>query len=410
MYWGMADVKAIRRRYRAVRSVLNERSRRLWAGAEALAAGRGGIAAVQRVTGLCYRAIARGMKEAQLPRQPAPERIRAPGAGRKRSQVLDPGLEPALGALVEPESRGDPMSPLRWTLKSTRVLSEELGKQGHAVGRTVVGEILHALGYSLQGTRKTREGATHVDRNAQFEYINAQATAFLKGGRPVISVDTKKKEKVGDFENRGREWRPRGRPPEVRVHDFVDKELGKVAPYGVYDLANNVGWVSVGISHDTAEFAVATIGTWWRRLGRRRFPRARSALITADGGGSNGARTRLWKWELQKFVNRTGLTVTVCHFPPGTSKWNKIEHRLFSFITKNWRGKPLENHATILKLIASTKTAAGLKVYCELDDHPYEKGLKVSDEQMAQLNIKPHNFHGEWNYTLRPQRKRARKK
>jgi hypothetical protein len=350
------------------------------------------------------------MKEAQLSRQAAPERIRAPGAGRKLVEDLDPGLEPALEALVEPEARGDPMSPLRWTLKSTRVLSEELGKQGHAVGKTVVGEILHALGYSLQGTRKTREGAKHVDRNAQFEYINAQAMAFLKGGRPVISVDTKKKEKVGDFENRGREWRPRGRPPEVRVHDFVDKELGKVAPYGVYDLANNVGWVSVGISHDTGEFAVATISTWWRRLGRRRFPKARSLLITADGGGSNGARTRLWKWELQKFVNRTGLTVTVCHFPPGTSKWNKIEHRLFSFITKNWRGKPLESHATIVKLIAATKTAAGLKVYCELDDHHYEKGIKVPDDQMAQLNIKPHEFHGEWNYTLRPQRKRARKK
>jgi hypothetical protein len=409
MYRGMADTKAIRQRYRAVRLLLNERSRRRWAGAEALAAGRGGIAAVQNVTGLCYRTIARGMREATSRDGVGADRVRAPGAGRKRIEALDRGLEPALEALVEPESRGDPMSPLRWTLKSTRVLSEELTAQGHPVGRTVVGEFLHALGYSLQSTRKTREGASHVDRNAQFEYINAQATAFLKGRRPVISVDTKKKENVGDFENRGREWRPRGKPTEVRVHDFIDEELGKVAPYGVYDLANNVGWVGVGISHDTAEFAVATIGTWWRRLGRRRFPKARSLLITADGGGSNGTRVRLWKWELQKFVNRTGLTVTVCHFPPGTSKWNKIEHRLFSFITKNWRGKPLESHATILKLIASTKTATGLKVFCELDDHHYEKGLEVLDEQMAQINITRHEFHGDWNYTIRPQRRTAKR-
>jgi len=406
----MADTKAIRQRYRAVRSLLNERSRRLWAGAEALAAGRGGIAVVQSVTGLCYRTVARGMREAKSRRRMGADRIRAPGAGRKRVETLDQGLEFALEALVEPESRGDPMSPLRWTLKSTRVLSEELTRQGHPVGRTVVGEFLHAFGYSLQSTRKTREGASHVDRNAQFEYINAQATAFLKGRRPVISVDTKKKENVGDFENRGREWRPRGRPAEVRVHDFIDKELGKVAPYGVYDLANNVGWVSVGISHDTAEFAVATIGTWWRRLGRRRFPKARSLLITADGGGSNGTRVRLWKWEIQKFVNRTGLTVTVCHFPPGTSKWNKIEHRLFSFITKNWRGKPLESHATILRLIASTKTATGLKAYCELDGHHYEKGIEVSDEQMARINIKRHEFHDDWNYTIRPQRRTAKQK
>jgi len=321
--------------------------------------------------------------------------------------VRDPNLESALKALVDPCTRGDPESALRWTIKSTRVLAAELTAQGHPVGRTVVGEILHALGYSLQSTRKTREGSKHVDRNAQFEYINEQAMAFLKGKRPVISVDTKKKEKVGDFENRGREWRPRGQPPEVRVHDFVDRELGKAAPYGVYDLANNVGWVSVGVSHDTSEFAVRTIAQWWRRLGRRHFPRTRSLLITADGGGSNGTRVRLWKWELQKFVNRTGLTVTVCHFPPGTSKWNKIEHRLFSFITKNWRGKPLDSHATIVKLIASTKTNAGLKVYCELDDREYEKGIKVSDEQMSKLNIKRHEFHGDWNYTLRPQRKGA---
>ena len=307
--------------------------------------------------------------------------------------------------LVEPLSRGDPESPLRWTLKSLRRLSEELRRGGHVAGRTLVGELLHDMGYSLQGTRKTREGSAHVDRNAQFEYINAQAVTFLKGRRPVISVDTKKKELVGDFKNGGQEWHRKGKPPEVRVHDFIIKDLGKVAPYGVYDLANNVGWVGVGISHDTAEFAVATIAKWWRRLGRRRFPKAKSLLITADAGGSNGTRVRLWKWELQKFADRTGLAITVCHMPPGTSKWNKIEHRLFSFITQNWRGKPLDSHATILKLIASTTTATGLKVYCELDEHDYEKGLGVADEQMAQLNIKRHEFHGDWNYTIRPRRK-----
>jgi len=403
------DIKAMSQRYRGLSETMNERTRRLWAGAEALAAGRGGITAVQCVTGMCYRSVVRGMREVQSASGVDPERIRASGGGRKRAEVLDPGLTAALEALVEPLSRGDPQSPLRWVLKSTRRVSQELGAQGHAAGRSLVCELLHAMGYSLQANRKTREGASHVDRNAQFEYINAQATAFLKGKRPVVSVDTKKKELVGDFKNGGREWRPRGNPHEVRVHDFMDKQLGKVAPYGVYDLANNVGWVAVGISHDTAEFAVATIAKWWRRLGRRRYPKARCLLITADGGGSNGTRVRLWKWELQKFVNRTGLTITVCHMPPGTSKWNRIEHRLFSFITQNWRGKPLESHAAIVKLIASTTTTAGLKVYCELDDRPYEKGIEVSDEQMAQINIKRHEFHGDWNYTIRP-RQRVKKR
>ena len=398
----------MRERYRALRKTMNERARRQWAGAEALAAGRGGIKAVERVTGLCYRTIARGMREAQSESRVELERVRAPGGGRKCAEVLDPDLTRSLEALVEPLARGDPQLPLRWTLKSTRRLSQELQATGHAAGRSLVSELLRAMGYSLQANRKTREGSSHVDRNAQFEYINAQATAFLKGKRPVISVDTKKKELVGDFKNGGREWRPRGNPEEVRVHDFIDKDLGKVAPYGVYDLANNVGWVGVGISHDTAEFAVATIAKWWRRLGRRRYSKARSLLITADSGGSNGTRVRLWKWELQKFANRTGLTITVCHMPPGTSKWNKIEHRLFSFITQNWRGKPLESHATIVKLIASTTTATGLKVYCELDKQPYEKGVKVTDEQMDQINIKRHEFHGDWNYTIRPKR-RAKK-
>jgi len=398
-------------RYRALRASMNERTRRCWAGAEALAEGRGGIAAVQRVTGMCYRSIVRGMREAQSASTFEVERIRAPGGGRKRAEVVDPDLMPSLEAIVEPLARGDPQTALRWTLKSTRRLSQELRAQGHAAGRSLVRQLLHSLGYSLQSNRKTREGSSHVDRNAQFEYINAHATAFLKGRRPVISVDTKKKELVGNFKNGGREWRPRGRPQEVRVHDFMDKDLGKVAPYGVYDLADNVGWVAVGISHDTAEFAVATIARWWRRLGRHRYPKARSLLITADGGGSNGTRVRLWKWELQNFANQTGLTITVCHMPPGTSKWNKIEHRLFSFITQNWRGKPLESHATIVKLIASTKTATGLKVYCELDSHAYDKGIRVTDEQMSQLDIEPHEFHGDWNYTIhpspRPRRRRS---
>lgn len=399
----------MRQRYRAVRKTLNERTRRLWAGSEALAAGRGGINAVRHVTGLCYRVIVRGMREVQSATGLEPERVRVAGGGRKRAEVRDPDLMRVLEALVEPLARGDPQSPLRWVLKSTRRLSQELRGRGHAAGRSLVCELLHALGYSLQANRKTRDGSSHVDRNAQFEYINAQAIAFLKGKRPVISVDTKKKELVGDFKNGGREWRPRGNPHEVRIHDFMDQDLGKVAPYGVYDLANNVGWVGVGISHDTAEFAVATIARWWRRLGRRRYPKARSLLITADSGGSNGTRVRLWKWELQKLADRTGLMITVCHMPPGTSKWNKIEHRLFSFITQNWRGKPLESHAAIVKLIASTTTATGLKVYCELDDHRYEKGLEVSQEQMAQINIQRHEFHGDWNYTIRPRRKATKR-
>jgi hypothetical protein len=405
----MADIAGIRRRYRGIRRLLNERTRRVWAGSEALTAGWGGVRAVMQVTGLSHPTVERGMREVRAAGQGLdPARIRRPGAGRKPAEVADPGLAPALEGLVEPGTRGDPESTLRWTIKSTRRLAEELGRQGHPVGRTSVWQLLLAAGYSLQGTRKTREGSSHVDRNAQFEYINAQATAFVKGRRPVISVDTKKKELVGDFKNGGREWHARGRPPQVRVHDFIIEKLGKVAPYGVYDLANNVGWVGVGISHDTAEFAVATITRWWKRLGRKRFPRARSLLITADGGGSNGTRVRLWKWELQGLADRTGLTITVCHMPPGTSKWNKIEHRLFSFITQNWRGKPLDSHATILKLISATKTATGLKVYCELDEHEYEEGREITDEQMAGLNLKRHEFHGDWNYTIAPRQRRRR--
>ena len=402
----MVDVKAIRRRYKAVRATFNERTRRIWVGAEALSAGRGGIAALQRITGLSYPTIARGVREAQARSRLAADRVRRPGAGRKRADVLDAGLKAALVRLVEPNARGDPKSPLRWILKSTRRLSDELKEQGHVAGRSLVCEMLHAMGYSLQANRKTREGSSHPDRNAQFEHINARATSFLKARRPVISVDTKKKELVGDFKNGGREWRPKGKPQEVRVHDFMIETKGKVSPYGVYDLANNVGWVGVGVDHDTAEFAVATIARWWKRLGRRRFPKARTLLVTADGGGSNGTRVRLWKWALQKFADQTGLKVSVCHLPPGTSKWNKIEHRLFSFITRNWRGKPLETHATIVKLIASTTTRTGLKVYCELDRQRYPKGVKVTDEQMAEVRIKRDTFHGEWNYTILPRRRR----
>jgi hypothetical protein len=402
----MIDVKAIRLRYQRLRSTMNERTRRLWAGAEALAAGLGGIAAVHRVTGLSLQTIADGVRDVTQAKDLGGDRIRRPGAGRKSAQVLDPSLLSALERLVEPVSRGDPESPIRWTCKSTRRLAAELTAQNHPIGKSLVGEMLHAMGYSLQANRKTREGSSHPDRDAQFQHINAVATTRLKAGLPVISVDTKKKELVGDFKNGGREWRPRGKPQDVRVHDFMLAEEGKgrVSPYGVYDLANNVGWVAVGIHHDTAAFAVATIEGWWRRLGRRRYPKARSLMISADGGGSNGTRVRLWKWELQQFADRSGLSISVCHLPPGTSKWNKIEHRLFSFITQNWRGKPLETHATILKLIAATTTTTGLRVYSELDTHPYPKGVKVTDEQMTQIHLKPDAFHGEWNYTIKPRR------
>jgi hypothetical protein len=405
----MVDMAAIRKRYRAMRGTFNERTRRLWAGSEAWAAGRGGIAALQRITGLTRPTILRGVREARSPSRLPAGQVRASGGGRKRATVLDPGLARALERLVEPDARGDPEKPLRWTLKSTRLLSDELTRQGHAVGRSVVCEMLHDMDYSLQANRKTREGSSHPDRNGQFEHINAQASAFLKSGQPVISVDTKKKELVGDFKNGGREWRPKGRPQEVRVHDFMIETKGKVSPYGVYDLAHNVGWVGVGIDHDTAEFAVGTIARWWNRLGRRLYPKTKTILVTADGGGSNGTRVRLWKWALQQFADRTGLAVSVCHMPPGTSKWNKIEHRLFSFITRNWRGKPLETCMTIVKLIAATTTKAGLKVYCELDTHRYPSGVKVTEEQMDQINIRRNPFHGDWNYTILPRNRQGQK-
>jgi hypothetical protein len=348
--------------------------------------------------------VAHGIRESATPGEWDTSRVRRAGGGRKPSVSVDAALRQALEALVVPATRGDPESPLRWTCKSARRLALELQTQGYVLSHTMVTRLLHDLGYSLQANRKRREGSHHPDRDRQFEYLNEQARRQLARAEPAISVDTKKKELVGDFKNAGREWRPQGQPEDVRVHDFIDPALGKAIPYGVYDVARNLGWVSVGIDHDTAAFAVATIRRWWQRLGRRLYPQARTLLITADSGGSNGARVRLWKWELQRFANQTGLSVTVCHLPPGTSKWNKIEHRLFSFITQNWRGKPLLTHATIINLIAHTQTAQGLRVKCELDRRKYPPKVVVSDPQMAMVRLEAHSFHGEWNYTIRPNR------
>jgi transposase len=384
---------------------MNERSRRLWVGAEAKVLGHGGIAIAARATGLARNTIIRGLAELQEKKVVEPQRVRNPGAGRKRKVDLMPGLVQALEELVEPGSRGDPQSPMRWTSKSMRTLANELNKQEYQVSHKLVGILLYELGYSLQRNRKTLEGNSHPERNEQFEYINRTVKNRLKRGEPVISVDTKKKELVGRFKNAGEQWRAKGYPEEVNVHDFPDKDKGKAIPYGVYDLKRNVGWVSVGIDHDTAAFAVETIRRWWRQLGQKAYPRAKSLLITADSGGSNSSRTRLWKWELQKLANQIGLTITVCHFPPGTSKWNKIEHRLFSFISKNWRGRPLLTHATIVNLIAATKTNTGLKVHCILDTKKYPKAVKPTAEQMARINLKPDNFHGDWNYSIIPDKK-----
>jgi hypothetical protein len=394
---------AVRQRFAAVKSTLNERQRRIWAAAEARELGYGGISTVTRVTGISRRAIHVALREManQLVAMPR-ERIRRPGGGRKRLTTTQPGIENALDALVEPTSRGDPMSPLRWTCLSVRRLAAELQRQGFQIRRQKIADLLHEMGYSLQANRKTREGAEHPDRNAQFEYINRQVKAFQRRGQPVISVDTKKKELVGDFRNVGREWRPRGQPQEVRTHDFQDDDLGKVIPYGVYDLTHNEAWVSVGIDHDTAEFAVASIRRWWRTMGTKRFPHAARLLITADSGGSNGARSRLWKVALQRFADETGLEVSVCHFPPGTSKWNKIEHRLFCQITRNWRGQPLLSREIIVQLIGRTTTQAGLKVKASLDRRTYIQGIKITDSELSQVCLHPAAFHGDWNYAIRP--------
>src|SRR5829696_2115604 len=398
----MIDRDGIRQRYEALQSFLDERGRRLWASAEAKAAGYGGIAAVAQVTGLAPSTIGRGLKDLADQSPLPPGRLRRPGAGRKPSVETDPQLRPALEALVEPTARGDPEAPLRWTCKSLRRLADELQAQGHRVSRTLVGTLLHDLGFSLQANAKTREGGRHPDRDAQFAFINAHVTRALAAGEPVISVDTKKKELVGDFKNAGREWRPKGSPEEVRVHDFLIKELGRAVPYGVYDLATNAGWVGVGQDHDTAAFAVASIAGWWQHLGHERFPDASTLTITADCGGSNGNRTRLWKTELQQLADDTGLAVRVCHFPPGTSKWNKVEHRLFSFISHNWRAKPLLSIEVIINLIAATNTRTGLKVYAQLDERNYPDRVKVSDADLAAVQIDRHHFHPEWNYIIKP--------
>jgi len=396
-------LEQIRTRYRLVAPALDERGRRTVAAAEARALGWGGITLVARATGLARATISRGLRDLPGDPPPAPSRrIRRAGGGRKPLTLPDPTLPAALEQLVEPTTRGDPTSPLRWTCLSVRKLAAALRAQGHAVSHQWVAATLHALDYSLQGNRKTREGADQPDRDAQFAHINATTTTALAAGVPVIAVDTKKKELVGDFKNGGREWRPAGQPQEVRVHDFVLPDLGRVSPYGIYDLAANAGWVSVGLDHDTASFAVASIRRWWEERGRARYPAAHRVVITADGGGSNGSRLRLWKWELQQWAEVSGLTIQVCHFPPGTSKWNKIEHRLFSFITQNWRGTPLVSYAVILSLIAATTTKNGLTVESYLDTALYPIGQKVSDAQMAALQLDPAAFHGEWNYTIRP--------
>jgi len=367
-----------------------------------MAAGPGGVSAVLRATGIARSTIRRGLDELAEGDAPDGERVRRAGGGRKPLSTTDASLVDDLRLLVEPETRGDPQSPLLWTCKSLRKLSQSLREMGHKIGRTVVGELLYKLDYRLQGNRKTREGASHPDRDAQFRYINDQVKAALAAGEPAISVDTKKKELVGDFKNGGREWRPKGSPEHVRVHDFVIPELGRAVPYGVYDIADNVGWVNVGIDHDTAAFAANAIRSWWQLMGRERYPKAKSLLITADGGGSNGSRLRLWKIELQKLADELRIPITVCHLPPGTSKWNKIEHRLFSFITGNWRGKPLVSHQVIVELIAATTTNTGLKVRCQLDPNSYPTGIKVSDAELQAVNLFRHDFHGEWNYTISP--------
>ncbi len=398
----MASESEIAERFRQLEPWLDERMRRLWAAAESAALGRGGISLVARASGVSRRAISVGLAELKQPPEEGGRRqvpIRRPGGGRKKTQAKDPALLRDLEKLVEPGTRGDPESPLRWTCKSVRRLAEELRRRGHQVSHTLVAELLHQLNYSLQGNRKTREGSSHPDRNAQFEHINAKVEEFLELSQPAVSVDTKKKELVGDYKNGGREWRPKERPEAVQAHDFGKQ---KDVPYGVYDLGRDAGWVSVGTDHDTAAFAVESIRRWWHMMGQASYPEARQLLITADGGGSNGSRVRLWKLELQKLADETGLEVSVCHLPPGTSKWNKIEHRLFSFITHNWRGQPLVSHEVIVNLIASTTTRSGLHVRSQLDTGKYPKGIKVSQAEFATIRLRPDAFHGDWNYSITP--------
>lgn len=398
----MVNLDDIRLRWQLAAPFLDERGRRVFAANEALALGFGGVTATALATGIARSTINRGIAELQSAGGDIGRRVRRPGGGRKRAVDHQPGLPAALEALIEAAIRGDPCSPLRWVSRSQRHLVKALAERGFKASQRVVANLLRELNYSCQANSKTREGGEHPDRDAQFNHINATVKTAIAAGEPAISVDTKKKELVGDFKNNGRELRPKGRPEAVRVHDFMIPELGKAAPYGVYDIAANHGWVSVGIDADTAAFAVESIRRWWYKLGRARYPDATCLTITADGGGSNGTRVRLWKRELQRFADETGLKVTVAHLPPGTSKWNKIEHRLFAFITMNWRGKPLVSHQVIVQLIGSTTTEAGLKVCCELDANQYPKGLKVSDAEMQAINISRDEFQGDWNYTISP--------
>jgi len=400
-------LEVVRRKFELLQPLMNERMRRHWAACEALTLQRGGLTLVAQATGLSRTTIWAGMRELRNPETtPAagldPQRSRQVGAGRPLLEQTDPTVVKDLEALVEATTRGDPQSPLRWTCKSTRNLAEELQRQGHSVGYRTVAALLHDLDYSLQANRKTREGAAHPDRDAQFQHINRQVRAFQRAGQPAVSVDTKKRELVGDFKNPGQEWRPAGGPEKVRAKDFPDKRLGKVTPAGVYDLTYNEGWVSVGIDHNTSPFVTETIRRWWCEMGAPLYPNADRLLVTVDAGGSNGYRCRLWKIALQQLADTIGLRITVCHFPPGTSKWNKIEHRMFCHITKNWRGKPLRSRAVVVNLIGNTKTKAGLHIEAELDSDAYDTGVKVTDEELAAVQMEKDTFHGEWNYTISP--------
>jgi transposase len=400
-------IALLRTKYEALAPVLDERARRYWAACEAKALGWGGVSAVTEATGISRTTIRSGLLDLERPTagDPAPEasqRLRRPGAGRKRLTDADRQLSHDLRALVESTTRGDPESPLLWTCKSCRNLADELAQQGHRVSYRTVTTLLHELGYSLQANRKMHEGGDHPDRDAQFAHINRKVKAFQRRGRPVVSVDTKKKELLGDFRNPGREWRPEGRPEEVRVHDFKDPELGKAIPYGIYDLAHDDGWVSVGIDHDTAQFACETLRRWWLEMGKLAYPKAEGLLVTADSGGSNGSRSRLWKVELQGLADAIGMEISVCHFPPGTSKWNKIEHRMFCHISRNWRGKPLESRSAVVELIGHTRTRSGLRIQSGLDTNSYPEGIVVSDEELAAVRMKRDKFHGDWNYTILP--------
>jgi len=401
----------VRQKYEALAPLLHEKAQRRWAACEARALGRGGISVVAAATGLSRPTIHRGLAELDTRGDEDADadskrpRIRRSGGGRPRLTTRDRSLLQDLHDLVDPSTRGDPMSPLLWTCKSTRHLAEALGTLGHHVSHQTVARLLTESGYNLQANRKTEEGKDHPDRDAQFEHINGKVRSFQRRGQPVVSVDTKKKELVGNYKNPGQEWEPKGRPRRVKSKDFPDKKLGKVAPYGVYDQTVNEGWVSVGITHDTAEFAVASIRRWWSRMGRQVYPEARELLVTADSGGSTGSRSRLWKVCLQKLADELGLKISVCHFPPGTSKWNKIEHRMFCRITENWRGHPLVSHEVVVNLIGSTRTRTGLRIQAELDTTPYETGVKVTNKELEAVRLKKDTFHGEWNYTILPHRK-----